>query len=434
MGRIATFFFLVFTSLQLAYAVPGKPVAVRWWGQGMVSIETYWNLHVVIDPYALRIGYDDPQVRGDLVLVTHEHVDHNHVELVAGGPQLVRGLDHNGKVRPVHHMLERIPNEDTTQWRDYRRWIKRDPYAIKVTSVAAWHDDKKGDERVATAMFVVEVEGVRIVHCGDLGQRRLTDEQLETLGRADLLLIPVGGKYTVDGQQAAALVRQIAPRRVVPIHYKTPALNIALDGVEPFLEAMHSDHEIVRPAGNTVAIRNFKGREPVRPQVVVLGYRPWEMPQQLAELFAAKDAASHATQQVFAPLSANQMNHRPSDESHTPRWNAEHMMGRELGFFSEIYAQLDPELVKSDLNPAQMPRDYIAAHPDWTGAEEARQIERVSQFARRFSYLLADVELDEQAPGSRWTLRGLLEQMQRHYDEHTANVKKKFALPDWPTE
>jgi hypothetical protein len=110
------------------------------------------------------------------------------------------------------------------------------------------------------------------------------------------------------------------------------------------------------------------------------------------------------------------------------------MMGRELGFFSEIYAELDPELVKIDLNPAQMPPDYVAAHPDWTGAEEARQFERVSEFTRRFSYLLADLELDEQAPGSRWILPGLLEQMERHYGEHTANVKKKFELPDWPTQ
>lgn len=434
MFRVAAILSLIFCSVPRVNADPGNPVAVRWWGQGMVSIETYWNQCVVIDPYALRIGYDDPHVRGDLVLATHEHFDHNNVELVSGDPSVMRGLDENGKVQDVHHRLDRLPDEEKAQWRDYKRWINRDSHAIEVTSIPSWHDDKQGSERGANAMFLIEVDGVRIVHCGDLGQTRLTNEQLEALGRVDLLLIPVGGKYTIDGQQASVIVRQLNPRRVVPIHYKTPALAIDLDGVEPFLDALRTDHEIVRPAGNTVAIRSTARREPGRPQVFVLGYRPWEMPPEMAKLFAAMETANRAAQAVFAPLSIAQMNHRPSDGTHTPRWNAEHMMGRELGFFSEIYAELDPELVKIDLNPAQMPPDYVAAHPDWTGAEEARQIERVSEFTRRFSYLLADLELDEQAPGSRWILPGLLEQMERHYGEHTANVKKKFELPDWPTQ
>ena len=87
-----------------------------------------------------------------------------------------------------------------------------------------------------------------------------------------------------------------------------------------------------------------------------------------------------------------------------------------------------------DLNPKQMPPDYVARHPDWTGTEEARQMQRVASFTSRFAYLLKDLPLDERAPGSSWTLRGLMRQMERHYDEHTANVKKKFELEDWPQE
>ena len=79
-----------------------------------------------------------------------------------------------------------------------------------------------------------------------------------------------------------------------------------------------------------------------------------------------------------------------------------------------------------------MPDAYQAAHADWTGHEEARQIERTQRLTRRFAYLLADLPLDEKPPGSWWTLRGLLEQMPRHYNEHTANVMQKFELPDWP--
>ena len=137
-------------------------------------------------------------------------------------------------------------------------------------------------------------------------------------------------------------------------------------------------------------------------------------------------------QKVFADLSTKQMNHRPADGTHTPRWNAEHMMGRELGFFTRVYDGLDTGIRAIDLNPQQMPPDYVAAHPDWDGAEEARQLERVLAFTRRFAYRLDGIDLDERPAGSPWTLRGLLEQMHRHYGEHTANVRKKFELPDWP--
>jgi hypothetical protein len=111
------------------------------------------------------------------------------------------------------------------------------------------------------------------------------------------------------------------------------------------------------------------------------------------------------------------------------------MIGRQLGFFSQIYAAIDPgNFTHIDLNPAQMPSDYKPAHPDWDGAEEARQMQRANAYVRRFAYLLDGVPLDEPAPGSRWTLRRLLEQMDRHFAEHTANVREKFELEGWPEE
>ena len=149
---------------------------------------------------------------------------------------------------------------------------------------------------------------------------------------------------------------------------------------------------------------------------------------------AAKEAACTASQEVFAKLSVAQMNFRPNNGSHTPRWNTEHMMGRELLFFSQIFHAQDESIPVMDLNPKQMPPDYVFRHADWTGAEEARQMQRVSSFTSRFAYLLKDLPLDEKPPGSNWTLRGLLRQMDRHYSEHTANVKKKFELENWPKE
>ena len=425
---------ILFFPYARAQADPGDPVAVRWWGQAMVSIETHWNLRVVIDPYGKRVGYENPNVTGDLVLVTHEHGDHNNVELVGGEPIIVRGLEESGKVGTIDHYLDRSPaGASQTAWFSARVKRGRTKNAIRVTTIPSWHDDTEGTQRGANALFLIEVDGVRIVHCGDLGQPRLTQEQLQALGEVDVLLIPVGGVYTVDGAQAANIVRQVNPRIVLPIHYKTPNLVYDLQGVQGFLTALSDDCQVERPQGNTLAVSAAE-RGTAKPQAIVLDYVPLAMPKEWAELFAAQEQACHASQQVFAKLSAAQMNFKPSDGTHTPRWNAEHMMGRELLFFSQIYAQADSAIQPMDLNPKQMPPDYVAAHPDWSGEEEARQMERVSAFTRRYAYLLDGLKLDEQPPGSRWTPRGLLKQMSKHYNEHTANVKKKFELPDWPAE
>jgi L-ascorbate metabolism protein UlaG (beta-lactamase superfamily) len=423
--------FALFGQWSMAKADPDKPVAVRWWGHGMASIETYWNLRIIIDPYGAGIGYADPQVSGDLVLMTHEEADRQSADLVGGQPTVVRALDADGSVRLLRHVLDRLPNAPASTWKDARPQVPRSAHAVLVTSIPAWRDDAGGEQRGASAMLLVEVDGVRILHGGGLGQRTLTNDQLMKLGQVDVLLIPVGGKETVDGRAAADIVRQLKPRIVAPIRYKTPATNSELEPAEPFVDRLAPDYEIVRPVGNTLAVRQADlSRE--EPKIVLLGYEPWKMPEELATLFSRKEAACRASQAVFAKLSAEQMNFRPSNGTHTPRWNAEHMMGRELGFFSQIFSQLDSSVPHIDLNPKQMPPDYLAAHPDWSGAEEARQMERVTALTRRFAYLFDGLDLDEKAPGSRWTLRGLLEQMERHYQEHTENVKKKFELPDWP--
>lgn len=417
-----------------ARADPGKPVAIRWWGHSMVSIETYWNLRIVIDPYNATIGYEDPHVSGDLVLFTHAIVDQSNQELVSGQPTIAHALNGDGSVRLLHHVLDRLPNEPAPAWKDARLHAPHSPHAVVVTSIPSWRDDTGGEQRGASAMLLIEVDGVRIVHCGGLGQRAITNVQLSKLGRVDVLLIPVGGKVTLDGREAAHIVQQLRPRFVVPIHYRTPALKIELEPVEPFVDMLTPDYQVVRPVGNTLAVSQVDSSREESWRAVLLKYEPRAMPEELAALFSRKEAACRASQAVFTKLSTKQMNFQPINGTHTPRWNSEHMMGRELGFFSKIFAQIDPAMPHIDLNPKQMPPDYLAAHPDWSGEEEARQMERVTAFTRRFAYLLDGLDLDEEAPGSRWTPRALLEQMERHYQEHTENVKKKFELPEWPTQ
>ncbi|HBV65682.1 MAG TPA: hypothetical protein DEF45_21975 [Rhodopirellula sp.] len=162
---------------------------------------------------------------------------------------------------------------------------------------------------------------------------------------------------------------------------------------------------------------------------------PRPVPKHLSKLFDRMESANRRSQDVFRKLSAAQMSFKPSNGTHTPRWNAEHMAGRQLMFFSQIYHALDPNIPVVNLNPRQMPKDYRPRHPDWDGKQEARFMQRVDDFCRRYAYLLEDIQLEDKLPATPWpSLKALLLQMERHYDEHTANVKKKFALPDWPQE
>lgn len=415
-------------------ADPGKPVAVRWWGQAFVTIETYWNLTVAIDPYATSIGYDDPNITADIVLVTHRHADHTNVSLLGTDAKSVLGLGEAGDVVSIDMVLDRLPNQDEPTVTAFSPSAQYTDHAVRFRTIASFHDDQSGNRRGKNAMFLVVADGVRILHCGDLGQTTLTEDQLRQIGNVDVLLVPVGGVYTVDGKQAVGIVEQLSPRYVVPIHYKTPQLSIVLRTDEEFLDALPAKYERMTSNGNTFAATQDLGATRDEPQVVTLRTRPWTMPAELAELYERKDAVCRTSQAVFATLSVNQMNHRPSNGKHTPRWNAEHMMGRELWFFSRIFSGVDPAIPHIDLNPEQMPPDYVAAHPDWDGKEEARQMQRVMSFTRRFAYLFDGFGLEAKPPGSWWTVRGLLEQMQRHYGEHTAHVKAKFELPDWPDQ
>lgn len=409
-----------------------KPVAIRFWGQSMISIETYWNLKVVIDPYALNIGYGNPAVQADLVLVTHEHMDHNNVSMVNGTPQVVKGLDKAGAVIAKNFILERKENSTNVTLSDFDESKFYSEHAIHIQTIASHHDTNGGKERGQNAMFLIETNGLRILHCGDLGQTELTDAQLNQIGMLDVLIIPVGGVYTIDALQAVGIINQLEPRFVLPVHYKTKQLTIKLNTVEPFLESCPKKYQRVRPVGNTFAVLQNPDPAFEKKKLVVLNTRSWEMPLEMIQLFIAKENSARSVQSSYSGLSANQLNHRPSNGTHTPRWNAEHIMGRELLFFSTIYSHLNPMIFPIDLNPAQTPPEYHAANPNWNGEEEARQIERTQAFTRRFAYLLHGIDLDTKPKGSPWALGELLTRMADHYHHHTDNLPAKFKLPDWP--
>lgn len=187
---------------------------VEWYGQSAFSLRGP-EASVFIDPFgdvsalaARDIVFEYPPIEVaavDLLLVTHEHLDHNAVEVVAGEPTTLRATAGRHE-SPIGEVL----------------------------GVASEHDPAAGTERGPNTIFAFELDGIRVAHFGDFGQSALRPEQRAALGAVDLLFLPVGGGPTIGAEAAAEIVAEIAPRWVVPMHYRTPRTGF-LETADEFL-------------------------------------------------------------------------------------------------------------------------------------------------------------------------------------------------------
>jgi L-ascorbate metabolism protein UlaG (beta-lactamase superfamily) len=171
---------------------------LRYYGHAMFAL-TSGGTTIVIDPYNDDVGYPRPTVTADAVVTTHEHADHSNVGLVGGRPRVIRGLAQEGKT-----------------------WAPLDERVgpVRLRGVATYHDDQQGSARGKNTVVIVEAEDLRVVHLGDLGHL-LSDEQVRAIGPVDVLMVPVGGHYTIGPADADAVIAQLGPRVVIPMHYKT---------------------------------------------------------------------------------------------------------------------------------------------------------------------------------------------------------------------
>lgn len=167
---------------------------------------------VVTDPFDPQVvGLKYPKTESDIVTLSHNHSDHNYT----------------GGVESVHKVIQG-PGEYEIR-------------GISIMGFPSFHDNKKGEERGENTIFVFELEGFRLVHLGDLGHS-LSDETITDIGDIDVLMVPVGGTYTLNAEEAAAVTRAIEPRYVIPMHYQTeglkPELSSALTPVDAFVTAL----------------------------------------------------------------------------------------------------------------------------------------------------------------------------------------------------
>jgi len=185
---------------------------IHWHGQACFEIRIPSNQAekstIVIDPFFPDyVGLKLPSLAADILLVTHQHSDHNNIKAVKGNPFLIDS-----------------PGE----------------YEIKgifIQGIFASHGAFQNKDLGKTIIYTIEAEDIRLCHLGDLNQEELNAEQLEAVGDIDILMVPVGGSYTIDGVTAQKIVNQIEPKIVIPMHYKLPKLKIKLDGKETFLKA-----------------------------------------------------------------------------------------------------------------------------------------------------------------------------------------------------
>ncbi len=180
---------------------------INYYGLACFKIQSN-NLVLAFDPFSKETGLRPPRFKTDIVLITHNHYDHNNIEALEGDFFVVDG--------PGEYEVKGVP----------------------IQGIQSFHDNQKGKERGLNTIYRLEIEGITICHLGDLGQDSLTDEQLEKIAEVDILMIPVGGIYTINGQKAATIISQIEPRLVIPMHYQLPGLKIKLKPVDDFVKMM----------------------------------------------------------------------------------------------------------------------------------------------------------------------------------------------------
>ena len=170
------------------------------------------NVSLVTDPFdPAMVGLKYPRVQADIVTVSHDHKDHNNIKAISQVEKIVDG-----------------PGEYEIQ-------------GVSIVGVKSYHDNKKGTLRGKNTVFVIEFDGLRIAHLGDLGHK-LSERILGEMGTIDILLIPVGGEYTIGPSEAGEVVRSLEPKIIIPMHYNTKGLKAdvfgKLENEKPFLSEL----------------------------------------------------------------------------------------------------------------------------------------------------------------------------------------------------
>lgn len=178
---------------------------IKWLGHASFLITSAGGTRIITDPYIVGSGlkYGEIKESADVVSVSHDHFDHNNVAAVGGSPQVVKGT--------------------------------AEAKGVKFAGVATYHDASQGKERGDNTIISMDVDGVTVCHLGDLGHP-LSDKEVADIGKVDVLLVPVGGFFTIDAKTATEVCNKLNPKVIIPMHFKTDKCDFPIASVDDFLE------------------------------------------------------------------------------------------------------------------------------------------------------------------------------------------------------
>ncbi|NLJ84400.1 MAG: MBL fold metallo-hydrolase [Halanaerobiaceae bacterium] len=183
---------------------------IKWWGHASFLLTDDRGVRIITDPYGDELPYKRISDEADIVTISHEHYDHNKAEVVGGNPEIIRSTG-------------TFTVED-----------------IRITGIPTKHDKNEGRDRGDNIIFLFEFAGKRIAHLGDLGH--IPDaEALEQLADLDILMLPVGGTYTINSEEAYEICQKIKPALIVPMHYKTDILEFDITRLDNFTRFFAED-------------------------------------------------------------------------------------------------------------------------------------------------------------------------------------------------
>lgn len=180
---------------------------IKWFGHSCFLLTSNNGTRILTDPFDEQVGYPLPKVEADIVATSHDHFDHGNIGIVSG-------------------YSKHIKDPGTYKYHD-----------IDISGTATFHDEKGGELRGKNTVFVFTIDGIKVCHLGDLGHT-LSEQQIREIGQIDVLLVPVGGVFTIDAITAVNVVNSLNPAITIPMHYKTRHLSFELDGVGNFLSVL----------------------------------------------------------------------------------------------------------------------------------------------------------------------------------------------------
>jgi len=177
---------------------------ITWLGHSCFLLKDSKGRTLLTDPFDTTLGYEIYKGSPDIVTISHQHFDHNYCKEVKGDYKIINKIG-------MFNICD-----------------------IPIKGIPSYHDKHKGAKRGDNIIFIFQIDDYALCHLGDLGHP-LTDDDIGAIGNIDILFVPVGGNYTIDGKEASEVTKKINPKIIIPMHYKTSQMSFPLDGVEPFL-------------------------------------------------------------------------------------------------------------------------------------------------------------------------------------------------------